>query len=116
MFGDTNVKSVSALEGDSVTLNTSFTKITGVDRIKWEIENYNNLGASIERGSAGYSNYQMDRTKVDYETGSLTVTNVRTTDSGFYKLYFEEDLKRIFAVTVYGEFNNGFTCLIYYSF
>uniref|UniRef100_A0A672M2G9 Immunoglobulin domain-containing protein n=1 Tax=Sinocyclocheilus grahami TaxID=75366 RepID=A0A672M2G9_SINGR len=53
--------SLFVMEGDSVTLHTDISK-TQQERIKWY---FNDL---------------------DHQTGSLTITNIRTTDSGLYKL------------------------------
>ncbi|KAK7126541.1 hypothetical protein R3I94_017888 [Phoxinus phoxinus] len=44
-----------------------------------------------------------DRLKLDEETGSLTITNTRTTDSGLYKVIIKNDGTQlnIFNITVY---------------
>uniref|UniRef100_A0A8C2HX55 Immunoglobulin subtype domain-containing protein n=1 Tax=Cyprinus carpio TaxID=7962 RepID=A0A8C2HX55_CYPCA len=65
VFGDTDtVKSVSVLEGDSVTLNSKTKKILVSD-----------LFLSFK-----------NRLKLENQTGSLIITNTRTTDTGLYEV------------------------------
>ncbi|XP_058616361.1 uncharacterized protein LOC131530226 [Onychostoma macrolepis] len=48
-----------------------------------------------------------DRLEVDHQTGSLTIMNIRTTDSGLYALeiisHNDSNIAKIFSVTVSGE-------------
>ncbi len=110
MFGDTDtVKSVSVKEGDSVTLKIVTETQTG-DKIEWKFRTNVNLIARIKGNTSyifdGPDGIFRDRLKLDHQTGSLTITNTRTTDSGLYEAEISrsssEDKHR-FNVTVYGE-------------
>ncbi|XDV23348.1 hypothetical protein PO909_027948 [Leuciscus waleckii] len=82
VFSDTaEVKSV--MEGDSVTLNSGVTEVQKDDDIEWRFNSILIAKANIPQ----YGNEERfrDRLKLD-RTGSLTITNTRTTDSGLYKL------------------------------
>uniref|UniRef100_A0A8C1SNT3 Ig-like domain-containing protein n=1 Tax=Cyprinus carpio TaxID=7962 RepID=A0A8C1SNT3_CYPCA len=89
VFGDTDeVKSVSVTEGDSVTLNTDV-KVQRDDHILWTFGPQESRIAEIYR-----QNINIDATNTIFEkrlqmdsfTGSLTIRNIRSTDSGLYKL------------------------------
>ncbi|XP_048038490.1 uncharacterized protein LOC125263529 [Megalobrama amblycephala] len=90
VVGETNgVKSVSVMKGKSVTLNTD-TEIHTDDLIVWRFGNDGILLAKIyvetNETSLNYADERFrDRLKLD-QTGSLTITNTRTTDSGLYEL------------------------------
>ncbi len=97
------------MEGDSFTLHTDL-KIKQQDKIIWEFQ-YSQIGVIT-----GYLSYICtddkckkifrDRIKLDNQTGSLTITNTRTTDSGLYYLeMFNGSIRSeiIFSVTVNGE-------------
>uniref|UniRef100_A0A673HJF1 Immunoglobulin domain-containing protein n=1 Tax=Sinocyclocheilus rhinocerous TaxID=307959 RepID=A0A673HJF1_9TELE len=79
--------------GDSVTLNTDVTEIHEVEDIFWNYRDENFLIAKINREIQISSIYDdvldgrfRDRLKLDNQTGSLTITNMRTEHAGVYQL------------------------------
>ncbi|KAI2644427.1 Junctional adhesion molecule-like [Labeo rohita] len=101
------VKTVSVEEGDSVTLHTD-TEIQSNDLIQWMFGN--TVIAKIDKAAQPFHTYDgpdgrfRDRLKLDHQTGSLTITNTRTTDSGLYDLRISSsnrrNINRRFTVTV----------------
>ncbi|XP_058617389.1 uncharacterized protein LOC131530900 [Onychostoma macrolepis] len=83
---------VSVLEGDSVTLHTGV-KTNQQEKIKWYFNDIRIAQISVDRSKIctdvqckdGDERFR-DRLKLDKRTGSLTITNTRTTDTGLYKL------------------------------
>ncbi|CAM4659592.1 unnamed protein product [Leuciscus chuanchicus] len=76
------------MEGDSVTLHTGV-KTNQEDRIKWyfndtRIAHINGDLSDVCTDVQCKERFR-DRLKLDHQTGSLTITNTRTTDSGEYK-------------------------------
>ncbi len=100
------------MKGDSVTLHTDV-KIKQQDTIRWE---FNHSQIAVITGDLrhictdvqcenGKERFR-DRLKLDNQTGSLTITNIRTTDSGLYYLEIfnsNNNSEIIFSVTVNGE-------------
>ncbi|KAL0149484.1 hypothetical protein M9458_055272, partial [Cirrhinus mrigala] len=80
------------MEGESVTLKTDLIKIHEDEDILWRFRNETSLIAEISRTVAIFFTYNgtdgrfRDRLKLDNQTGSLTITNITSTDSGLYKL------------------------------
>uniref|UniRef100_A0A8C2HMC2 Ig-like domain-containing protein n=1 Tax=Cyprinus carpio TaxID=7962 RepID=A0A8C2HMC2_CYPCA len=114
VFGDSDeVKSVSVsvMEGDSVTLNTDLTEIQTDYLIMWTFVPNNLLIVKLFRMSSTSYTYDVhtgrfgDRLKLDHQTGSLTITNTKTTDSGLYEVTTgrNRQIKYRFHVTVSGE-------------
>uniref|UniRef100_A0A8C1QYN7 Ig-like domain-containing protein n=1 Tax=Cyprinus carpio TaxID=7962 RepID=A0A8C1QYN7_CYPCA len=107
VFGVDGVKSVSVMEGDSVTLNTDDTELQTDDQIMWRFGQI--LLAKIHKRDNKRRFYSdsadgrfRDRLKLD-QTGSLIITNTRTTDSGLYQVHRTrtETPLNIFSLTVY---------------
>uniref|UniRef100_A0A672MFN4 Ig-like domain-containing protein n=1 Tax=Sinocyclocheilus grahami TaxID=75366 RepID=A0A672MFN4_SINGR len=102
------MKSLSVMEGDSVTLHTD-TDIKRNDAvIEWMFgaETPDILIAEIDRAANindVIDERFRDRVKLDNQTGSLTITNIRTTDSGLYKIVTATNpvVVKTFNVTVY---------------
>ncbi len=98
------------MEGDSVTLHINDTDMQKDELMLWKFGN-NGIIAQINRknnDSRFYSDNAdgrfRDRLKLD-QTGSLTITNTTTTDSGLYKVTSRktETPLNTFNLTVYGE-------------
>uniref|UniRef100_A0A9J7X3Q0 Ig-like domain-containing protein n=1 Tax=Cyprinus carpio carpio TaxID=630221 RepID=A0A9J7X3Q0_CYPCA len=112
VFGDTDtVKSVSVKEGESVTLQTNVTELRNKTLITWtfghsltriaQINKEDGIFSTSEGDAVGFR----DRLKLDNQTGSLIITNTRTTDSGNYTVNIKETTKPItysFNLTVCG--------------
>ncbi|XDV23789.1 hypothetical protein PO909_028200 [Leuciscus waleckii] len=99
------------MEGDSVTLNTGV-QTNQQEDIKWY---YNDTRIAQISGDLSFictdvqcnndTERFRDRLKLDHQTGSLTITNTRNTDSGVYKLLIissSRNSEKIFNVTVHG--------------
>uniref|UniRef100_A0A8C1SIQ6 Immunoglobulin domain-containing protein n=1 Tax=Cyprinus carpio TaxID=7962 RepID=A0A8C1SIQ6_CYPCA len=97
-------------EGESVHLQTGVTEIQKDDLILWKFEPKNALIAKID----GQTNESIvydddddgfrDRLELDNQTGDLTITNTKSTDSGVYDLQIKsrnKDLYKKFNVLVW---------------
>uniref|UniRef100_A0A8C1Z802 Ig-like domain-containing protein n=1 Tax=Cyprinus carpio TaxID=7962 RepID=A0A8C1Z802_CYPCA len=113
VFADSDaVKSVSVTEGDSVTLHSGLTEIQKEDIIMWSFGRADTLIALIDKEDEIFDTSHgdvvgfRDRLKLDHQTGSLTITNTRTTDSGLYQITIKASTETThrFRVTVYGVF------------
>ncbi|KAL0161061.1 hypothetical protein M9458_044788, partial [Cirrhinus mrigala] len=101
------IKLVSVMEGESVTLNTDVTVIRR-NKILWKFGDQGVLIALLDANVISLFNGTdgsfRDRLQLDNQTGSLTIRNTRTTNSGLYELNIKggpEDRVKKFNVTVY---------------
>uniref|UniRef100_A0A671NGB6 Ig-like domain-containing protein n=1 Tax=Sinocyclocheilus anshuiensis TaxID=1608454 RepID=A0A671NGB6_9TELE len=109
VFADSDaVKSVSVMEGDSVSLESGVTELQAHDLIMWTFGRPEARIAQINKQAGILSTYDgpdgrfRDRLKLDHQTGSLSITNTRTTDSGLYQVIDGMTLTtHRFNVTVY---------------
>ncbi len=101
------IKSVLVMEGESVTLNTDVS-VTQRNKILWKFGEQGVLIALLDDNEVslfnGTEGQFRDRLQLDSQTGSLTITNTRTTDSGLYELNIKGgpgDRVKTLSVTVY---------------
>ncbi|XP_067253091.1 SLAM family member 5-like [Chanodichthys erythropterus] len=102
VFGD----SVSVMEGDSVTLYTDLTEIHEEDNILWKYGAENSLIAKMKEKKQTFITSDgrfRDRLKLDDQTGSLTITNIRPEHAGLYQLEIKgvKLISKTFSVSVY---------------
>ncbi|XP_048059300.1 uncharacterized protein LOC125275967 [Megalobrama amblycephala] len=94
------------MEGDSVTLNPDLTQIQGIIQMMWRFKDSRSVIAQIEGNDISYPivpEMFEDRLQLD-QTGSLTITNMRTKHSGLYRLEINHNhgTSRLnFSVNVY---------------
>ncbi|CAM4660225.1 unnamed protein product [Leuciscus chuanchicus] len=97
---------VNVAKGVSVSLNTDVTT-DQQGEIRWY---YNDIliaeitGDQSKIFTDDQYDERLDRLELDHQTGSLTITNTRYTDSGVYHIQFNSssDREKIFKVTVWG--------------
>ncbi|XP_051978023.1 SLAM family member 5-like [Xyrauchen texanus] len=101
------VKSVSVMEGDSVTLHTDLTEIQDKDEINWRIRPENIRVARIK--TKIFNTYEnvlggrfRGRLQLNHQTGDLTITDITTEHTGLYQLNLITGKKttNYFSVTV----------------
>ncbi|KAF4097418.1 uncharacterized protein si:ch73-27e22.4 isoform X4 [Onychostoma macrolepis] len=102
VFGAETGEEKSVMEGDSVTLNTDLTDIQQINKIEWRFGVKGTIIAEMDVN--GVYEIFRDRLQLD-QTGSLTIKNMRTTDSGLYELQIDHRdagaSYKNFSVTVY---------------
>ncbi|KAK7136656.1 hypothetical protein R3I93_016869 [Phoxinus phoxinus] len=102
VFGD----SVSVTEGKSVTLNTGLSEIKTDEVIEWRFGE-TLLGRVRKASKPTFDEDALDgkfkgRLTLNNQTGDLTISNIKITDSGEYKVSNKVDLSKTFNVTVSG--------------
>ncbi|KAF4097484.1 hypothetical protein G5714_021492 [Onychostoma macrolepis] len=115
VIGDTDeVKSVSVMEGDSVSLNTDVSEVQRNDLILWmfNVNNSDTLIAEIHRQNIYIDDSVVrfrDKLQMDSQTGSLIIRNITTEHSGLYKLQIIKAgvTYKSFSVAVYGVDTNA---------
>ncbi len=109
--GESEMKSVSVKEGDRVTLQTGVTQISGDELIVWRFGDEGKViaKADIEAKSSPlyYDERFRDRLELELDqTGSLIITNTKSTDSGLYSVKISSSTQTVykrFSVSVSGE-------------
>ncbi|KAK7126481.1 hypothetical protein R3I94_017836 [Phoxinus phoxinus] len=107
--GTDELKSVSVMEGDSISLNSGLTEIQEDEEIIWTFGSKGSLIAKTDgvRNTIpdDLDERFRDRLKLDKKTGSLTIMNITTEDAGVYEVEISgsgpSSIYR-FKVTVYG--------------
>ncbi|XP_026106545.1 uncharacterized protein LOC113078435 [Carassius auratus] len=102
------MKFESVKEGAPVTLQTDVKQLHGDELIVWRCGEEGKLIAKADMEAKSSPLYDTDgrfsgRLELDHVTGSLTLTNTRTTDSGLYYLQIssnQQTLYKRFTVTV----------------
>ncbi|XP_056614553.1 uncharacterized protein LOC130429789 [Triplophysa dalaica] len=99
------VKSVSVMEGDTVTLHTDLTVIQTSDVIQWRFGEgeSRDLLVDIAQNCIRYNGPFKDRLHADIQTGDLTITNMRIKHSGPYEVQISR------ATTTYKRFRVNVT-------
>ncbi|XDV23653.1 hypothetical protein PO909_028139, partial [Leuciscus waleckii] len=103
------MKRKSVKEGESVTLDPGVIKNPN-DVMTWHFNDTRIVEITGEPRKICTDVHSdgrfRDRLKLDHQTGSLTITNTRATDSGVYELDISSssfNVKRSFSVSVTGE-------------
>ncbi|XP_056614424.1 natural killer cell receptor 2B4-like [Triplophysa dalaica] len=91
-FGDDTdeVISVSVMEGENITLYTDLSELQKDDLILWSFGDKGTQIAELNRSAKNITLSKnngrfINRLKLNQQTGSLVITNIKTTDSGLYK-------------------------------
>jgi len=108
--GTDELKSVSVMKGDSVSLNSDLTEIQNGDDIIWRFGPNKNLIARTDGVNYmifdGPDGRFRNRLKLDDKTGSLTIMNITNNHTGVYEVKIigsSSSSTHRFNVTVYGE-------------
>ncbi|XP_048054290.1 uncharacterized protein LOC125273069 isoform X2 [Megalobrama amblycephala] len=105
------VKTISVMEGDSVTLHPDVTQIQRDVTILWIFGHNNSVIARINRKDVFFRTFDgddgrfRDRLELNEQTLSLTIRNIKTEHSGLYKLS-EDVIFEMFSIIVQGVFSD----------
>ncbi|XP_058615780.1 uncharacterized protein LOC131529854 [Onychostoma macrolepis] len=93
----------SVMEGDSVTLHTDV-QINQQDTMKWYLNDFRIAEITGDQSKictdVQCKERFRDRLKLDHQTGSLTITDTRTTDSGLYKLKIVRSIRHRHSISI----------------
>ncbi|XDV23612.1 hypothetical protein PO909_028119, partial [Leuciscus waleckii] len=96
---------MSEMEGDSVTLSIDSYEMKNGNQIRWRLGKY--LLAEINVNNDSITVYDdvadgrfRDRLKVDNQTGSLIITNIRTEHGGRYEVHTNRPMSIVFILTI----------------
>uniref|UniRef100_A0A8C1L7M6 Uncharacterized protein n=1 Tax=Cyprinus carpio TaxID=7962 RepID=A0A8C1L7M6_CYPCA len=119
MIGD--VDDILVVEGYKFTLFPNHTEMMVSDVIQWKFVPENTLIAEINKQTNSMTVYDdvldgrfRNRLKLDDQTGSLTITNMRTKHTGVFEVR-TKNLRKSYIFTVYGEILFSLTFYIYFS-
>ncbi|XP_065100514.1 uncharacterized protein [Paramisgurnus dabryanus] len=96
---------ISLMERENVNLHTDVAELQEGDLIKWWTKSQE-IAEVTKQSVTIHDNKIKDRIELDNQTGSLTIKNIRTTDSGDYECFIKKGntgLYKCFTVTVYGD-------------
>ncbi len=120
MVGD--VDEISVVEGYQFTLSPSHTEMIVNNVIQWRFVPPNALLAESNKQTNRTAVYDdvldgrfRDRLKLDNQTGSLTIRDIRTEHTGVFEVQ-NNNVRKSYIFTVNGELHFRFTCYIYSSF
>nr|XP_055072857.1 uncharacterized protein LOC129452840 [Misgurnus anguillicaudatus] len=105
VFGD-EVKSVSVMEGYSLTLHNNVTEIKIDDQIQWSFEDtvIARFYSVPEESFVDVLNWRLiEKLQLNDQTGGLTITNITTQHTGLYNITIKSEQMMTFRfyVTVY---------------
>ncbi|KAI2644411.1 Hemicentin-1 [Labeo rohita] len=104
VFGADEDQLKAVMEGDSVTLNPDPAQIQGFIDIEWRFKDNTSPIAYTNGVKPTYSEDEIFRDRLNLnQTGSLTITNIKTKHSGLYHLRMERNSGRLnvdYTVTV----------------
>ncbi len=117
------ILNMSVKENDPVTLQTNVTQLTGDELIVWRFGDEGKLIAKHDIEAKSSPLYDTDerfrdRLELNDQTGSLIITNTRTTDSGLYTVKIssnKQTLYKRFTVAVIGEELKCFEVMVVYQ-
>ncbi|XP_048037629.1 uncharacterized protein LOC125262794 [Megalobrama amblycephala] len=104
---------LSVMEGKVVTLRTNLTEIQRDDILLWRFEHGDSDIAKINPKDKIFSVFDgadgifKDRLELDHQTGSLTISNTRTEDTGFYHLDITSSRRTILKRIILSVFHSG---------